>query len=110
MSYGFPTGDNSSSPGRDTLEEVYANLFHAEDALVRPNAVSGGDPDQTKYLESGHIPTAKSYLDVLTSWSTNEYAIDYTGTAAYALAWFAKPEGLTASQIKLTRAFPGVTK
>ena len=75
-----------------------------------PNAVSGGDPDQTKYLESGHIPTAKSYLDVLMSWSTNEYAIDYTGTAAYALAWFAKPEGLTASQIKLTRAFPSVTK
>ncbi|SEH21266.1 endoglucanase [Selenomonas sp. KH1T6] len=37
-----------------------------------PNAVIGGDPDQTKYLESGHVPTAKSYLDVLSSWSTNE--------------------------------------
>lgn len=56
-----------------------------------PNAVSGGDPDQTAYLASGHIPTAKSYLDVLTSWSTNEYAIDYTGVAAYALAYFAAP-------------------
>lgn len=75
-----------------------------------PNAVSGGDPDQTAYLASKHVPTAKSYLDVLTSWSTNEYAIDYTGTAAYALAWFAKPSNLAASQIKLTRAFPSVAK
>ena len=74
-----------------------------------PNAVIGGDPDQTKYLESGHVPTAKSYLDVLSSWSTNEYAIDYTGTAAYALAWFAKAEpGITAAQLKLKRHFPPV--
>lgn len=75
-----------------------------------PNAVSGGDPDQTKYLESGHVAIAKSYLDVLMSWSTNEYAIDYTGTAAYALAWFAKPVNLTADNIKLKRAFPSITK
>ena len=74
-----------------------------------PNHVSGGDPDQTKYLASGHIPVAKSYLDVLTSWSTNEYAIDYTATAAYALAWFASPEQLTAAQLQLTRKFPSIT-
>ncbi len=76
-----------------------------------PNAVIGGDPDQTKYLESGHVPTAKSYLDVLSSWSTNEYAIDYTGTAAYALAWFAKVEAdMQAQDLKLQREFPSITK
>jgi endoglucanase len=74
-----------------------------------PNHVSGGDPDQTKFLASGHIPVSKSYLDVLTSWSTNEYAIDYTATAAYALAWFASPEQLTAAQLQLTRKFPSIT-
>ena len=74
-----------------------------------PNHVSGGDPDQTKFLASGHIPVSKSYLDVLTSWSTNEYAIDYTATAAYALAWFASPEQLTAAQLQLTRRFPSIT-
>lgn len=65
-----------------------------------PNAVSGGDPDQTAYLKSKHVPTAKSYLDVLTSWSTNEYAIDYTGAAAYALSHFAKPAPLTSEQLR----------
>lgn len=74
-----------------------------------PNHVIGGDPDQTKYLESGHIPVAKSYLDVLTSWSTNEYAIDYTAAAVYALSWFTEPETINATQLKLNRDFPSIT-
>ena len=65
-----------------------------------PNHVSGGDPDQTKYLESGKIPIAKSYLDVLMSWSTNEYAIDYLAPAAYLLASFAEPAAFTADTLK----------
>lgn len=76
-----------------------------------PNFVSGGDPDQTKYLESGNIPPAKAYLDVLTSWSTNEYAIDYNASAAYALAWFAAAEpNMQAGELKLTREFPPLPK
>ena len=72
-----------------------------------PNAVSGGDPDQTKFLESGNIPPAKAYLDVLTSWSTNEYAIDYTSAAAYALAFFAKADSsIETADLKLDREFP----
>lgn len=76
-----------------------------------PNYVSGGDPDQTKYLKSGDVPPAKAYLDVLTSWSTNEYAIDYTAAAAYALAWFTKAEPeMTSEWLKLSREFPPVSK
>lgn len=76
-----------------------------------PNAVSGGDPDQTAYLASKHVPISKSYLDVLTSWSTNEYAIDYTATAAYALAYFAKVESaMQARDLKLQREFPSITR
>ncbi|SDG07749.1 non-processive endocellulase [Selenomonas sp. WCT3] len=107
----FLTGAGSNPP-----EHPHNRIHESTGAYVPgllvggPNAVSGGDPDQTAYLASKHVPTAKSYLDVLTSWSTNEYAIDYTGTAAYALAWFAKPVDFTASQIKLSRAFPSVTK
>ncbi|WP_286034651.1 glycoside hydrolase family 9 protein [Megamonas hypermegale] len=74
-----------------------------------PNHVIGGDPDQTKYLESGHIPVAKSYIDVLTSWSTNEYAIDYTAAAVYALSWFTEPEIIDKAQLKLNRDFPSIT-
>ena len=76
-----------------------------------PNFVSGGDPDQTKYLERGNIPPAKAYLDVLSSWSTNEYAIDYTAAAAYALSWFTKADkNMTAEQLKLKRAYPPIKK
>ena len=35
------TGYGYNDLGRDTLEEVYANVFHTEDALVRPQLVSG---------------------------------------------------------------------
>ena len=76
-----------------------------------PNFVSGGDPDQTKYLEQGNIPPAKAYLDVLTSWSTNEYAIDYNAAATYALAWFTTAEpNQKAEAIKVSRYFPPLPK
>ena len=35
------TGYGYNDMGRDTLEEVYADLFHAEDALVRPQITCG---------------------------------------------------------------------
>lgn len=35
------TGYGYNDLGRDTLEEVYAKVFHAESALVRPQLVSG---------------------------------------------------------------------
>ncbi|MGN1084499.1 MAG: aminotransferase class I/II-fold pyridoxal phosphate-dependent enzyme, partial [Lachnospiraceae bacterium] len=35
------TGYGYDDIGRDTLEEVYADVFHTESALVRPNLVSG---------------------------------------------------------------------
>lgn len=35
------TGYGYNDIGRDTLEQVYANMFHAEDALVRPQITCG---------------------------------------------------------------------
>lgn len=35
------TGYGYNDLGRDTLEQVYANAFHGEDALVRPQLISG---------------------------------------------------------------------
>jgi len=35
------TGYGYNDIGRDTLEEVYANIFHTEDALVRPQITCG---------------------------------------------------------------------
>lgn len=72
-----------------------------------PNAVSGGDPDQTEYIAKNNPAPAKCYLDVLTSWSTNEYAIDYCGAGIYALSYFMQPDrSIRADDLKLTREFP----
>ncbi len=35
------TGYGYNDLGRDTLEDVYASIFHTEAALVRPNLISG---------------------------------------------------------------------
>ena len=44
------TGYGYNDLGRDTLEEVYAKAFHGEDALVRPQLISG---------RSSALPTAR---------------------------------------------------
>ena len=101
-------GDNPPEHPHNRIHES-TGAYVAGLVVGGPNHVIGGDPDQTKYLESGHIPVAKSYIDVLTSWSTNEYAIDYTAAAVYALSWFAEPETINATQLKLNRDFPSIT-
>ncbi len=35
------TGYGYNDPGREKVEEIFARVFHTEDALVRPNIVSG---------------------------------------------------------------------
>jgi endoglucanase len=107
----FMTGAGANPP-----EHPHNRIHESTGAYVPglivggPNFVSGGDPDQTQYLEENEVAPAKAYLDVLTSWSTNEYAIDYTSSAAYALSWFTKYDPkLTADQIKLKRVFPSIT-
>ena len=108
----FMTGAGANPP-----EHPHNRIHESTGAYVPglivggPNFVSGGDPDQTKYLESGNIPPAKAYLDVLSSWSTNEYAIDYNAAASYALSWFTKADkNMTAEQLKLKRAYPPIIK
>ena len=72
-----------------------------------PNYVKGGDPDQTKYIDTYNPPPAKCYIDVLMSWSTNEYAIDYCGSSLYALSHFMKADkNIKANDLKITREFP----
>ncbi len=107
----FMTGVGSNPPAHPH-DRIHESTGAYVPGLVvgGPNHVSGGDPDQTKYLASGNIPVAKSYLDVLTSWSTNEYAIDYNATAAYALAWFAGPEQMSVETLKVSRAYPPLTQ
>lgn len=39
--FNWSTGYGYGDVGRDKVEEIYARIFHTEDALVRPNIVSG---------------------------------------------------------------------
>ena len=39
--FNYASGYGYNDMGRDTLEEVYAKAFHGEDALVRPQLISG---------------------------------------------------------------------
>lgn len=39
--FNYASGYGYNDFGRDTLEQVYANVFHAEDALVRPQITCG---------------------------------------------------------------------
>lgn len=48
----------------------------------------GGDPDLDKYLAEHNPKPALAYLDVTGSWSSNEYAIDYTAPLVFMLAHF----------------------
>lgn len=41
MHFETTSGYGYTDPGRDTLEKVFARVFHAEDALVRPQIISG---------------------------------------------------------------------
>lgn len=68
-----------------------------------PNNWPGGDGMQVKTVtENPKIPPSKVYFDMLDSYSTNEYAIDYTAPLTYILAYFSQPsDGLTADDIKL---------
>lgn len=101
-------GDNSPEHPHNRIHES-TGVYVPGLVVGGPNAVIGGDPDQEKYLKENKVPPAKSYLDVLMSWSTNEYAIDYNSSAAYALSWFTKVNPkLTADQIKLKRAYPSI--
>jgi endoglucanase len=67
-----------------------------------PNNWPGGDPIQGKMISSGVVPPAKVYFDVSGSYSTNEYAIDYTAPVTYILSYFSNlNEKLTQEDIKL---------
>lgn len=68
-----------------------------------PNNWPGGDPLQEKTISSEKWPPAKVYFDVSASYSTNEYAIDYTAPVAYLLSYFSQPDDkLTAEAFKLS--------
>ncbi len=50
----------------------------------------GGDPDLNEVKDK--LAPAKAYLDVLGSYSSNEYAIDYNAPVVFLTAHFANPE------------------
>ena len=88
----FMTGIGSNPPMHPHNRIMNSTGVYIPGVMVGgPNKYEGGDPVQTSYIHGGKVPASKCYLDNSSSWSMNEYAIDYTATAAYALSWFAEP-------------------
>lgn len=87
------TGYGYNDLGRDTLEAIYADVFRAEDALVRPQLMSGTHalavalsgnlrPGDTLYSPVGKpYDTLESVIGINpTKGSLKEYGVDYTQT------------------------------
>ncbi|WP_116303504.1 glycoside hydrolase family 9 protein [Alkalilimnicola ehrlichii] len=83
-----------SGSGAQQVQNVHHRTWNATGVYIPgllvggPNNHPGGDPLQQALIEDGTVPPAKAYLDELESYSTNEYAIDYTAPVVFALAYF----------------------
>lgn len=83
-----------SGSGDQQVQNVHHRTWNATGVSIPgllvggPNDHPGGDPLQEELIADGDVPPAKAYLDELESYSTNEYAIDYTAPLVFALAYF----------------------
>jgi cystathionine beta-lyase family protein involved in aluminum resistance len=89
------TGYGYNDIGRDTLEKVYADVFHTEDALVRPQLISGTHA-LTVALSGNLRPGDEILSPVGKPYDTLEGVIGITKTKG-SLAEF----GITYSQVDL---------
>lgn len=90
------TGYGYNDIGRDTLEKVYADVFHTEDALVRPQLISGTHA-LTIALSGNLRPGDEILSPVGKPYDTLEGVIGITETKG-SLAEY----GITYSQVDLT--------
>lgn len=91
------TGYGYNDLGRDTLEKIYADVFHTEDALVRPQIISGTHAltvalfGNLKYGDEILSPVGKPY-------DTLEGVIGHTRNVKGSL----KEHGISYNQVDLT--------
>ena len=111
------TGYGYNDLGRDTLEKVYADVFHTESALVRPQLISG--THALTIALSGNLrpgdeilsPVGKPYdtlekviginTDIEEKPKNNEYATAEQGKKAGCLTGSLAEYGITYSQVDL---------
>lgn len=93
-----------SGSGVQQVQNVHHRTWHATGVYIPgllvggPNDHPGGDPLQQELIAGGDVPPAKAFLDELPSYSTNEYAIDYTAPLVFALAYFNRLERTQAGE------------
>lgn len=94
--------------GTKTPQNVHNRIYESTGIKVPgqlvggPNNWPGGDPIQVKAISTSKMPPAKVYFDVSGSYSTNEYAIDYTAPVTYILSYFSRiDDKLTQEDLKL---------
>lgn len=98
-----------SGAGTNPVQHPLANQIRVNPDVYLPGLVvggpnnwAGGDPLQAKLIADGKISPARAHIDKSSSYSTNEYAIDYVAPATYALSFFSRPAPqITADDIRL---------
>ncbi|MFW5802123.1 MAG: glycoside hydrolase family 9 protein, partial [Spirochaeta sp.] len=86
--YSYVTGTGVISPQHPHHRTSEATGIVVPGLLVGGPNIFGGDPLLEAFIENEDPAPAQAYLDTLQSWATNEYAIDYTAPAVYALSFF----------------------
>ncbi|GAB6091404.1 glycoside hydrolase family 9 protein [Spirochaeta dissipatitropha] len=86
--YSYITGVGSIYPQHPHHRIMEATGITVPGLLVGGPNIFGGDPTLDQLLRDQDVAPGMAYIDTLNSWATNEYAIDYTAPAVYALAFF----------------------
>lgn len=97
----YMTGVGSNPPQKHLSYIRQSTGAYIPGLLVGGPNCSFGDALQQKMLKEQNPPPAKCYIDSGLSYSTNEYAIDYTSAALYDLSWFIAKEKVEAKDLKL---------
>lgn len=90
--YSYLTGS-----GTKVIQNLHNRLMKSTGAYI-PGLLAGGpnnhggDPELDQLLREANPAPAKAYLDVIDSYASNEYAIDYTAPVFFALSYFTQNE------------------
>jgi len=86
--FSYLTGAGTKVPRNLHHRLFESKLVYIPGYLVGGPNRYGGDPDLDSYLQEERPAPALAYLDVTGSWSSNEYAIDYSAPVVFMLAHF----------------------
>ncbi len=90
--YSYLTGSGTKAVSNPHNRMMNSTGTYIPGLLVGGPNIYGGDPALDQLLAEANPAPAKAYLDVIDSYASNEYAIDYTAPVFFALSYFTQNE------------------